>query len=168
MLSQALQWCPGKLKCENPCLAARPSWCLDFTSLRLLSSDQQIKVDLLCSHFKNQYFTHFCNWWQSQKCPVTDVIWIWGAGQSLLLFHPPAWPVAFRPVQVSTCLPYHLLPSAETQVIKPKGCLPAVQNQERCFSPWLHIQVSQGAFKNPNAMVTPQLLDSLGMGCRHQ
>lgn len=33
------------------------SWAIELVS--------QMWVNLVCSHFKNQYFTHFCNWLQS-------------------------------------------------------------------------------------------------------
>ena len=40
--------------------------------------------------------------------------------------------------------------------------MPEAQDLEQCFSPWLHIKVTQGAVQNSPAQATPHLLKSHG------
>lgn len=75
------------------------SWISLSWAIELLS---QMWVNLICSHFKNQYFTHFCNWLQS---PNVLGLMIFRRGD----WTSPAQQAVIAP-QVSICVPCHVSP----------------------------------------------------------
>lgn len=123
------------------------SWISLSWAIELLS---QMWVNLICSHFKNQYFTHFCNWLQS---PNVLGLMIFRRGD----WTSPAQQAVIAP-QVSICVPCHLSPPpsprpadrcSDPQDIHPKGYLPTAQDLEQWFSPMLHVKVTQRALETP-------------------
>lgn len=97
---------------------------------------------LVSSHFKNRYFTYLSNWLQSQNVLGLMTRGLGGLGHLPLFFHPAAQRVAF---QAASADRWH-----DPQDIYPKQYLSTAQDLKPWFSPWLHIEITQWAFKNPN------------------
>lgn len=117
---------------------------LGFHSLELLNWSAKCEWIWYVLIFKNQYFTHFCNWLQS---PNVLGLMTFRRGD----WTSPAQQAVFPPS--SQHLPCHLFPPADRcsdpQDIHRKGYLPTAQDLEQWLSPMLHVKVTQRALETP-------------------